>query len=227
MLSLMGPDDLKVYLEGNMLLGKDWSRGLLTNTHTYERPLELWKYFHKDTDGVPGTNFTNAPAAPLDPGIYDTSLRNKKQVPDNLPFTVTHHSILVERRSSRDETIADDVTLVDAGNTINNLFMLEARVWYELYLTEDKVPADEGMITEFPPGFGPEGDFTLQNTAIIRTGMNNMSVVRPLPRPVYMAKDNIVRSILRPVHGLLALVITGGSTVGAVGLRNTIYWFKQ
>ena len=41
-----------VYLNGQYLMGKDWSRGFIHNNHTYENPLELWKYLWRDTDGV-------------------------------------------------------------------------------------------------------------------------------------------------------------------------------
>ena len=219
MLSLMGPNDLQLWLDGKYLCGKDWSRGFITNTHTFENPLELWKYYQRDTDGVAGSDLLNAPAAVLTPGRFDTSLANRKQMPDTMPFTATHHGLTVERRSVRDDTAADDLIL-----SIDNLLELEARCWYELYFNGEASPADEGLATEFPPGFGPEGDFTDTDQRILRTGMNNYSVVKMLPKPRTVNAQLLAKVI--PVHGPTTFTITGGGQVGGVGLRNMVYWFK-
>lgn len=234
--SLTGPEDLQLWLDGKRLLGKDWSRGLLHNAHSFEVPLELWKYYVADTDGVAGTDVVNAPAAVLRPQLIDTSLRNKKQEPDNMtdekspnPMVVTHHSLHVERRAIRDATAAHDAVLnSDQTNSgVDNLKQVEARVWYQLYIDNDESPVDEGLVSEFPPGYGLEGDFTAEDTYYYRTGPNNLSVVRNLPAPVKLVKA--IRSVLQPMHGALALVRDGDAAAAQpfVGIRNQIYWFRN
>jgi hypothetical protein len=229
MLSLMGPGDLQLWLAGKYLCGKDWSRGFLCNSHTFEDPLKLFEYFWGDTDGVSGSDRVNAPAAVLRPGPYDTSLRDKKYISNSLPFTATHHALLIERQAARDDVTADDIYLEAPASPEGNLLSVEARCWYQLFLEDDQNPADEGMLTEFPPGYGPEGDFTTADTALFRTGMNNLSAVRALPLPVDMTRvgQSTMRAVITPVHGLMALEITGGAAVGAVGLRAMVHWFKK
>jgi hypothetical protein len=219
MLSLMGPNDLKVWLGGGYKLGKEYSRGFLHNQHTYESPLELFKYFWKDPDGVAGTNVVAA--AILDPGKYDTSLRTKKSTSESFPVTATHSALMLERRSVLDQTAAHDILLEEV-----TLKMIEGRVWFELYLKNDQLPCTEGLVTEFPPGFGPEGDFTTDDERILRTGMNNLSAVTPLPMPVKLEKDNIINAILRPVHGALALPTNSIQNVGCAGVRAIVHWFQ-
>jgi hypothetical protein len=234
--SLIGPDDLQQWMDGKVLLGKDWSRGLLTPLHTFEHPLELWKYYVSDTDGVAGTRFTNGAGLELIPNLFDTSLRNRKQMPDNIDerhvndMLVTHHSLLVERRAMRDEVQAHDFVLNSdvTGTGTDNLKLAEARVWYQLYIDNDESPVDEGLITEFPPGFGLEGDFTAEDMAYYRTGMNNKSVVAMLPSPVKLTKQ--LRAVLQPMHGALTFVHDDAASAAAqeaVGFKNFIYWFKN
>ncbi len=221
MLSLMGPNDLQLWLDGKYHCGKEWCRGFITNMHTFERPLELWKYYEHDTDGVAGSDFLNGAGGVLDPTRFDVSLANRKQMPDTLPFTATHHSLMVERRSSRNLDADDDLIL-----SIDNLLELEARVWYELYFDKDAAAFDEGLVTEFPPGFGPEGDFTDDDERILRTGMNNYSVVKMLPKPRLVTNQLLGKII--PSHGPTTFTETGGCEAGraGVGLRNFVYWFK-
>lgn len=225
MATLVGPNDLQLWLGDAYLLGKEWSRGFVCNTvDTFEEPRELWKYYWRDNDGVAGTGPTgNNSAAVLTPGVYDTSLRSKKSIPDTLPFTATHHALMVERRAVTDGTAANDY-----GCSERNLLQLEARVWYELYLKDDQNPIDQGLVTEFPPGFGPEGDFTTTDRALLRTGKNDLSAVRLLPRKVQMAKGDQIRAVLRPCHGVTAFIVETaiGAGRGAVGVRNFVYWFK-
>ena len=220
-LSLMGPNDLQLWLEGRYLCGKEWSRGFITNSHSYENPLELWKYYHRDTDGVAGSDLLNGGIGHvLIPGKYDTSLQNRKQMPDTRPFTATHSSLLVERRSPRNLTAAHDLLL-----SLEDFLEAEARLWYELYFDNDDAPFEQGMITEFPNGYGPEGDFTTDAHLILRNGMNNYSAIKPLPKPRVVTTQLLAKVI--PVHGVIGFTGSGGSDVPGIGLRNTVYWFKQ
>lgn len=226
MATLIGPNDLQLWLGDKFLIGKEWSRGFICNGDTFEQPRELWKYYWRDNDGVAGTGPTgNGTAAVLVPGIFDTSLRTRKSISDNLPFTATHHALMVERRAVCDITAANDY-----GCSELNLLQLEARVWYELYLRDDQDAIDQGLVTEFPPGFGPEGDFTTTDRHLLRTGKNDLSAIRMLPRPVYMEENKQIRSVLRPCHGALNFILdtaAGGNAVGAMGVRNMLYWFKR
>lgn len=238
MTSLTGPEDLQLWLDGKRLLGKDWSRGVLHNQHTFENVLELWKYYVGDTDGVPGTNIVNAGGAVMTPRLIDTSLRNRKQMPDSMPkkesnpnkMVVTHHSLYVERRCVHDEVVANDFILNSdpAGTGTDNLKQVEARVWYQLYIDDDESPCDEGLVPEFPPGWGLEGDFTAEDMYYYRTGANNLSVVRNLPAPVVL--DKAIRAVIQPFHGPLGLVMDHAAlapNIPFVGLRNQIYWFRN
>jgi hypothetical protein len=227
MASLIGPEDLQLWMDGKYLLGKDWSRGLLCNLHTFEDPLTLWKYTVDDPQGISGSELVNA--APTIPRYIDTSLRNEKQKPNNMPFKVTHHGLLVERRAVRDNLIANDAVLNSdvTGSGTDNLKVIEARIWYQLFIDDDESPCDEGLVTEFPPGFGLEGDFTTEDMSYYRTGMNNLSVLRMLPAPLDLVKQ--IRSVLLPTHGPLGLA--RDEAVAAlspfVGIRDMIYWFKR
>jgi hypothetical protein len=228
MASLIGPEDLQLWMDGKYLLGKDWCRGLLHNNHTFENPLVLWKYTVDDPDGVAGSGPVCA-GVPTIPRYIDTSLRNEKQKPNNMPFMVTHHGLLIERRATRNDLIAQDAVLNSdvTGSGQDNLKVVEARIWYQLFIDDDESPCDEGLVSEFPPGFGLEGDFTSEDMSYYRTGMNNMSVVRMLPGPLTLAKT--IKSQLLPMHGPLTLVRDEAvaATLPFVGVRDQIYWFKS
>ncbi|MFA5123333.1 hypothetical protein, partial [Zavarzinia sp.] len=140
--------------------------------------------------------------------------------PDTRPFTATHSSLLIERRSPRDLTAAHDLLI-----SLEDFLEAEARLWYELYFDSDDAAFEQGMVTEFPNGFGPEGDFTTDALIILRNGMNNYSAIKPLPKPRVVTTQLLAKVI--PVHGVIGFTGSGGSSVPGIGIRNTVYWFKQ
>lgn len=216
---ILGANGVAAWMSGATVFVREWARGVLTKTQGTRLVLFGAK---RDQNVVPGT-------VALVPDKIDTSV-TKENTGSNVPFHATHLGVTIERQTVVSGTVANDQIL-----TLHDFKQIEARVWFEFYFGSEDCPWEEGLITEYPDGYGPAGALgpigVVPSDAhqFLSNGPPFQAVLRNLHKPRLVEDKTALKAVLDPQHGALAL--DGGSAppgdVAAVGVRVTVYGFKQ
>lgn len=214
---IMGANGIASWLDGSTVFVKEWARGVLQKAQAQRLVLFQVK---RDADNVPG-------APNLVPDEIDTSL-TKENTGRNVPFMATHVGVGIERRTVISSTAAQDLIL-----QLEDWKQIEARIWFEFYFGSDDCAWEQGLISEFPEGYGPAGAL---GTAIPTIAPNTMefvsngppfqAILRNLHKPRMVMDKTALKAVLDPQHGALALTAGINPTDPAVGVRVTVYGYK-
>jgi hypothetical protein len=122
------------------------------------------------------------------------------------------------------ETVIDDNAAHDLVMTLGDLKEIEARLFFEFYFGSEDCPWENGLLTEWPEGFGPAGALGSQapgaGNLFLTNGPPLQAALRNLHKPRLVEDKTSLKAVFTPQHGALAL-----SQVQ--GLRVTVYGFKQ
>jgi hypothetical protein len=214
---ILGANGVAAWMSGATVFVREWARGVLSKTQGQRLVLFGAK---RDSDVVPGT-------VALIPDKIDTSI-TKENTGRNVPFTATHLGVTIERQTVVGSIVGNDQIL-----TLHDFKQVEARVWFEFYFGSEDCPWEEGLLTEYPDGFGPAGALgpigVIPSDAhqFLSNGPPFQAVLRNLHKPRLVEDKTALKAVLDPEHGALALDAGPNPGDPALGIRVTVYGFKQ